>query len=100
MVLTVCIGRMLQRYGSLPGQLEMVELDRSRHSSGLGLSVTGSRDGTRGRMSVYVSEVQPEGAAAVDGRIRVGDELLEVGVQAPTVNTILDYRQRHRLRAV
>uniref|UniRef100_A0AAR2IQP5 PDZ domain-containing protein n=1 Tax=Pygocentrus nattereri TaxID=42514 RepID=A0AAR2IQP5_PYGNA len=69
------------RYGSLPGQLKLVELNRSTHCSGLGLCVTGSRDRARGRMSVYVSEVQPEGAAAADGRIRVGDELLEINGQ-------------------
>ncbi|KAL7855805.1 hypothetical protein AOLI_G00194090 [Acnodon oligacanthus] len=74
-------SRMLQRYGSLPGQLKLVELNCSAHCSGLGLCVTGSRDRARGRMSVYVSEVQPEGAAAADGRIRVGDELLEINGQ-------------------
>ncbi|XP_072526537.1 multiple PDZ domain protein isoform X2 [Salminus brasiliensis] len=74
-------SRMLQRYGSLPGQLKMVELDCSTHSCGLGLCVTGSRNTARGRMSVYVSEVQPGGAAAADGRINVGDELLEINGQ-------------------
>ncbi|XP_036439310.1 multiple PDZ domain protein [Colossoma macropomum] len=76
-----CWSRILQRYGSLPGQLKLVELNCSTNRSGLGLCVTGSRDRARGRMSVYVSEVQPEGAAAADGRIRVGDELLEINGQ-------------------
>lgn len=71
-------GRVLQRYGSLPGELHMFELDCSSHSSGLGLCLSGNRDGVRGSMSVYVSEIKPDGAAAADGRIRVGDELLEV----------------------
>ncbi|XP_066510368.1 multiple PDZ domain protein [Hoplias malabaricus] len=72
---------MLQRYSSLPGQLKLFELDCSKHSSGLGLCVTGSRDGARGRMSVYVSDFEPDGAAAADGQIRVGDELLEINGQ-------------------
>ncbi|XP_049328589.1 multiple PDZ domain protein [Astyanax mexicanus] len=74
-------SRMTQRYGSLPGQLKLVELDCSGHSGGVGLCVTGSRHSARGRMSVYVSEVQVGGAAAADGRIRVGDELLEINGQ-------------------
>ncbi|XP_076868704.1 multiple PDZ domain protein [Brachyhypopomus gauderio] len=74
-------SHMLERYGSLPGDLKMVELDCEAHSSGLGVCVTGSRDTTHGRMRVYVSEVQPDGAAAADGRIRAGDELLEINGQ-------------------
>ncbi|XP_056596327.1 LOW QUALITY PROTEIN: multiple PDZ domain protein [Triplophysa dalaica] len=74
-------SRVLQRYGSLPGELHMFELDCSSHSSGLGLCLSGNRDGARGRMSVYVSEIKPDGAAAADGRIRVGDELLEINGQ-------------------
>lgn len=80
-VLTACelqcvyVGQMLQKYGSLPGKLKMVELDCSTYRSGLGVCVSGSRDG---RMTVYVSEIQPDGAAVADGQIRLGDELLEV----------------------
>lgn len=69
-------GRVLQRYGSLPGELHMFELDCGSH--GLGLCLSGNSDDARGRMSVFVSEIKPDGAAAADGRIRVGDELLEV----------------------
>lgn len=71
----VYVGHTLQKYGSLPGELKLVELDCSTHSSGLGVCVSGRRDG---RMPVYVSEIQPDGAAAADGQISVGDELLEV----------------------
>lgn len=69
------VGHILQKYGSLPGELRLVELDCSTHRSGLGVCVSGSRNG---RMTVYVSEIQPDGAAAADGQISVGDELLEV----------------------
>lgn len=71
----VHVGAMMQKFGSSPGKLELVELDCSTYRSGLGVSVSGSRDG---RMAVYVSEIQPNGAAAADGQIGVGDELLEV----------------------
>ncbi|XP_051558274.1 multiple PDZ domain protein isoform X3 [Myxocyprinus asiaticus] len=74
-------SRMLQRYGSLPGELHVFELDCGSHSSGLGVCLSGNRDAARGRMSVYVSEIKPDGAAAADGRVRVGDELLEINGQ-------------------
>lgn len=73
----VYVGQMLQKYGRLPGELKLVELDCSTHRPGLGVSVS-ERDGRDGRMTVYVTEVQPDGAAAADGQICVGDELLEV----------------------
>uniref|UniRef100_A0A673FGW4 PDZ domain-containing protein n=1 Tax=Sinocyclocheilus rhinocerous TaxID=307959 RepID=A0A673FGW4_9TELE len=72
---------MQQRYGSLPGELHMFDLDCGSRGSGLGLCLSGNRDGARGRMSVYVSEIKPDGAAAADGRVRVGDELLEINGQ-------------------
>ncbi|XP_073699113.1 multiple PDZ domain protein [Garra rufa] len=74
-------SRMQQRYGSLPGELHMFDLDCGSHSSGLGLCLSGNRDEARGRMSVYVLEIKPDGAAAADGRVRVGDELLEINGQ-------------------
>lgn len=52
----------------------MIELEKGR--TGLGLSLAGNRD--RSRMSVFVVGIDPSGAAGQDGRIVVGDELLEV----------------------
>lgn len=63
-----------QRYGSLPGLLHMIELEKGK--TGLGLSLAGNRD--RSRMSVFVVGIDPSGAAGKDGRVVVGDELLEV----------------------
>lgn len=65
----------IQRYGNLPGVLHVIELEKGR--MGLGLSLAGNRD--RSRMSVFVVEIDPNGAAGRDGRMMVGDELLEVG---------------------
>lgn len=52
-----------------------MELEKERQ--GLGLSLAGNRD--RSRLSIFVVGLHPGGPAARDGRIRVGDELLEVG---------------------
>lgn len=64
----------MERYGCLSGLLHMIELEKGK--SGLGLSLAGNRD--RSRMSVFVVGIDPNGAAGKDGRIVVGDELLEV----------------------
>ncbi|XP_068569487.1 multiple PDZ domain protein isoform X2 [Cebidichthys violaceus] len=66
-----------QRYGSLPGVLHMIELEKGK--TGLGLSLAGNRD--RSRMSVFVVGIDPNGAAGRDGRMAVGDELLEINGQ-------------------
>ncbi|XP_041840662.1 multiple PDZ domain protein-like isoform X5 [Melanotaenia boesemani] len=67
----------IQRYGSLPGVLQMIELEKGK--TGLGLSLAGNRD--RSRMSVFVVGIDPNGAAGRDGRMLVGDELLEINGQ-------------------
>lgn len=69
---------MLQRYGSLTGKLHMIELEKVPASHGLGISLAGNQEASRARMSVYVASVDPQGPAGLDGRIQVGDELLEV----------------------
>uniref|UniRef100_A0A8C9SB38 Multiple PDZ domain crumbs cell polarity complex component n=1 Tax=Scleropages formosus TaxID=113540 RepID=A0A8C9SB38_SCLFO len=69
--------KVVQRYGSLPGELHMIELEKG--AAGLGLSLAGNRD--RSRMSVFVVGIEPSGAAGKDGRIVVGDELLEINGQ-------------------
>ncbi|XP_051799678.1 multiple PDZ domain protein isoform X10 [Acanthochromis polyacanthus] len=66
-----------QRYGNLPGVLHMIELEKGK--TGLGLSLAGNRD--RSRMSVFVVGIDPNGAAGRDGRMMVGDELLEINGQ-------------------
>lgn len=56
----------------------MIELERDPAAQGLGISLVGNKDGSRARMSVYVADIDPRGPAGLDGRIWVGDELLEV----------------------
>uniref|UniRef100_A0A673AHJ8 PDZ domain-containing protein n=1 Tax=Sphaeramia orbicularis TaxID=375764 RepID=A0A673AHJ8_9TELE len=73
--------KMLQRYGSLSGKLHMIELEKDPEAQGLGIRLRGNKDGSRARMSVYVEHIDPRGPAGLDGRIRVGDELLEINGQ-------------------
>ncbi|NWR74393.1 MPDZ protein, partial [Centropus unirufus] len=67
----------IQRYGSLPGELHMIELEKGR--TGLGLSLAGNKD--RSRMSVFIVGIDPNGAAGKDGRLQIADELLEINGQ-------------------
>ncbi|XP_055258478.1 inaD-like protein isoform X4 [Moschus berezovskii] len=66
-----------QRYADLPGELHIIELEKDKN--GLGLSLAGNKD--RSRMSIFVVGINPEGPAAMDGRMRIGDELLEINNQ-------------------
>ncbi|XP_064625547.1 multiple PDZ domain protein-like isoform X15 [Lineus longissimus] len=66
-----------KKYGDLNGQIHMIEFDRG--SNGLGLSLAGNKD--LNTMSVFVAGVQPNSPVGRDGRILVGDELLEMNGQ-------------------
>uniref|UniRef100_A0A8C2D5F6 PATJ crumbs cell polarity complex component n=1 Tax=Cyprinus carpio TaxID=7962 RepID=A0A8C2D5F6_CYPCA len=66
-----------QRYADLPGELLIVELEKDRN--GLGLSLAGNRD--RSCMSIFVVGITAGGPGSRDGRIKVGDELLEINNQ-------------------
>ncbi|KAM8787817.1 inaD-like protein isoform 3-T5 [Rhynchonycteris naso] len=66
-----------QRYADLPGELHIIELEKDKN--GLGLSLAGNKD--RSRMSIFVVGINPEGPASTDGRMRIGDELLEINNQ-------------------
>lgn len=63
-----------KKYGDLNGTIAMVELTKGL--TGLGLSLAGNKD--RKKMSVFVCGMHPKGSAFKDGRIQVGDEILEV----------------------
>ncbi|XP_043858245.1 inaD-like protein isoform X2 [Dromiciops gliroides] len=66
-----------QRYADLPGELHIIELEKEKN--GLGLSLAGNKD--RSRMSIFIVGIHPDGPAGRDGRMRIGDELLEINNQ-------------------
>ncbi|KAK3091257.1 hypothetical protein FSP39_018351 [Pinctada imbricata] len=63
-----------RQYGDLNGDLHLVDLQRGNGS--LGINLAGNKD--RNTMSVFVAGIHPDSVAGRDGRIEVGDELLEV----------------------
>lgn len=71
-----------KRWGDLNGDLVRVDLDRSSPGGGslsstsLGLSLAGHKDRTI--MAVFICGLNPNGIAFKDGRLQVGDELVEV----------------------
>ncbi|NWW94729.1 MPDZ protein, partial [Rhynochetos jubatus] len=69
--------KIVQRYGNLPGELHVIELEKGK--TGLGLSLAGNKD--RSRMSVFIVGIDPNGAAGKDGRLQIADELLEINGQ-------------------
>ncbi|XP_022238932.1 inaD-like protein [Limulus polyphemus] len=66
--------RIHQKYSDLKGGILVVELKKG--PNGLGISLVGNKDRTK--MSVFVCGINPNGSAARDGRVQIGDELLEV----------------------
>uniref|UniRef100_A0A8C8SS83 PATJ crumbs cell polarity complex component n=1 Tax=Pelusios castaneus TaxID=367368 RepID=A0A8C8SS83_9SAUR len=66
-----------QRYADLPGELHIIELEKDKN--GLGLSLAGNKD--RSRMSIFIVGIKPDGPAGRDGRMHIGDELLEINNQ-------------------
>jgi len=65
----------VKRYGELDGELHMVKL-RVDPAVSLGLDLAGNSH--LDTMSVFVAGIHPDSPVAHDGRIHVGDELLEV----------------------
>uniref|UniRef100_A0A8C3PJF4 PATJ crumbs cell polarity complex component n=1 Tax=Calidris pygmaea TaxID=425635 RepID=A0A8C3PJF4_9CHAR len=71
------VKKIRQRYADLPGELHIIELEKDKN--GLGLSLAGNKD--RSRMSIFVVGINPDGPAGRDGRMHIGDELLEINNQ-------------------
>ncbi|KAI9558121.1 hypothetical protein GHT06_014874 [Daphnia sinensis] len=71
-----------KRWGDLKGEIVRVDLDRSApggstlSTTSLGLSLAGHKD--RSVMAVFICGLNPNGIAFKDGRLQVGDELVEV----------------------
>lgn len=79
------LNEIKKKYGDLKNE-EIIIVNLEKGFGGLGLSLAGNKD--RHKMSVFICGMHPNGNAARDGRIHIGDELLEV-------NGIVMYGRSH-----
>ena len=68
----VIIEKLRRKYRSLKGELHIVELKRTTRGEKLGMDLIGDNS------NLYVSNINNEGVVAQDGRIKIGDQILEV----------------------
>ncbi|CAK8685544.1 unnamed protein product [Clavelina lepadiformis] len=59
---------------SASGDVHVIELHKG--PEGVGLSLAGNKD--KSQQQIFVVGINPNGAAGVDGRIKIGDQLLEI----------------------
>lgn len=75
-----------------------IELHREKKGKGLGFNIRGGKDSPYipGDPSIYVTRIDSDGMAAKDGRLSVGDKLIEinnVNVENSTVDRAVDLIQ-------
>uniref|UniRef100_A0AC35U5R2 Glutamate receptor-interacting protein 1 n=1 Tax=Rhabditophanes sp. KR3021 TaxID=114890 RepID=A0AC35U5R2_9BILA len=71
----VVVGKMIEKHALIEtGKETLIEIDKD--GKGLGLSIVGGSDTVLG--TVVIHEVYADGAAATDGRLKPGDQVLEV----------------------
>ncbi|TRY75653.1 hypothetical protein TCAL_00503 [Tigriopus californicus] len=68
------LKKIQKKYKNAKGELVYVSLNKGTH--GLGISLAGNKD--RSKMSVFICGLNPQGNAFRDGRMQVGDLILEV----------------------
>lgn len=66
----------LNIFQTSPAELKSISLERG--SAGLGFSIVGGYGSPRGNLPIYVKKIFDSGAAAKDGRLKPGDQILSV----------------------
>lgn len=70
--------KLKKKYGPLGGAIVRANIQRDTDNS-IGLALSGHRD--RNRMGCFVAGINPKGNASSQ-KVKVGDEILEVNVDA------------------
>ena len=73
----VLTENLFKKYGEIPGAVHRIVVNTGENGKTLGLNLIGSRNATC-LPGVFIAGIVPGGPADIDGRMRIGDELLQV----------------------
>lgn len=70
---------------SPPPQSQEIELKRASPSERLGMTLCYEDEDAEGNTEIFIDDIAPEGLAARDGRLRLGDQIIQInGVKVKT----------------
>ena len=71
-----------------------IELKRGSSNPGelLGLTLCYEDEDEEGNTEIFIDDIHPEGLAAKDGRLRLGDQIIQVGGRKITRLALIDRR--------
>lgn len=57
-------------------------MQRSSANERLGLTLCYETDEEDGQTDIFIDDIHPDGLAALDGRLKLGDQIIQVGIGA------------------